>query len=430
MRPTSIMEARNVRGDLFHHACGGIEQPDAPRTCVPKACCKNRNRFSVIEKRFAHVRNRRASTRHCVVVGHKRRPGDGRDLRAKRRDVIFRLSETSPLGTGDAVECALGPCSTASARPSCVVISAGRQGDCPLTWCAASAKTYADFQLRFLPGRGAQRTATPIRARIVERDGQVKGIIEVPEHPGPAVGRGPAGAAPKADPPPPQWGAFQGAGPGVLSPISASWRNASPRCNESLGAGDDDPLEWESVGAGRGQAARRLLNWATGSFPVEGRGRVAVGETSSSTRARFEPFLQGRQATGFPTTCRAKRLPGPTWPKMLAADAHDVRPLPHRPPRALSCPSNTLPQLEENPESLRRPVPPTRWSNPRLEQWLNFLKSQPRRRAPAHGRRGPWRARWAASGRPSWCARRGRNQTSWGPPRGTIRAGVCKPAGH
>lgn len=145
-----------------------------PEDMRPKACCKV-GTLTVIENAF-RTYEQAGIRHHVLVVGHAADQVMEEVVRT-RRDVLFAYQPV-PRGTGDAVQCAMellagiGP-------PETVVISAGDKVIAPHVvrgLLDAFASSGCDFCLTAGPSR-----AYPGSGRVIERNGRVFGVIEVPD---------------------------------------------------------------------------------------------------------------------------------------------------------------------------------------------------------------------------------------------------------
>jgi len=208
-----------------------------PEDMRPKACCKV-GTFTVIENAF-RTYEQAGIRRHVLVIGHA---ADQvmEEVTRTRGDVLFAY-QSAPRGTGDAVRCAVellagvGP-------PETVVISAGDKVIAPRVvsgLLAAFAETGADFCLTAGPSR-----AYPEAGRVIEKDGRVFAVIEVPDIRVRQLAAGLRQIPPRRRP----------QTVGALAALVAEYfdnpdkaRKCLPALSPLLASAPDDPVDWAIV---------------------------------------------------------------------------------------------------------------------------------------------------------------------------------------
>ena len=145
-----------------------------PDDMRPKTCCKV-GAVSVIENALKTYEAAGVS-HHVIVIGHA---ADQvmEEVTRIRRDVVFAY-QNRPRGTGDAVECALAVLAGIG-PPEHVLIAAGDKFIAQYV-IRGLLETYSDYgcDLCLTAGRSGDFEYS---GRIIEREGRVEGVIEVPD---------------------------------------------------------------------------------------------------------------------------------------------------------------------------------------------------------------------------------------------------------
>ncbi len=145
-----------------------------PEDMRPKSCCKV-GALSTIEN-VLRTYEQAGITHHVVVIGHAADQVMDEVTRT-RRNVLFAYQRQA-RGTGDAVRCALDLLDALD-PPESVLICAGDKVLAPHV-IRGVLETYAD-QGCDLCLTGGPTEHFPYAGRIVERNGMVQGIVEVPD---------------------------------------------------------------------------------------------------------------------------------------------------------------------------------------------------------------------------------------------------------
>ena len=208
-----------------------------PEDMRPKACCKIGTR-TVIDNCLTTYEEA-GIAHHVIVIGHAAEEVM-REVTRKRRNVLFAF-QGEQRGTGDAVEVALdllegiGP-------PEHVVISAGDKIVVPYV-ARGLIETYAAAECDFCLAAGPSESY-PDSGRIIERDGLVQGIVEVPDIKARQLARK-LSLLPEDERP-----ATTGALTAVVKdffPDPGKLRKCMPRLHEILSGGAGDAVAWARV---------------------------------------------------------------------------------------------------------------------------------------------------------------------------------------
>ena len=331
-----------------------------PEDMRPKACCKV-GALSTIDNALTTY-EQAGIRKHVIVIGHA---ADQvmEEVTRKRRSVLFAY-QSRPRGTGDAVQCALdllagiGP-------PECVLICAGDKVIAPYV-LRGLLETYADYGCDLCLTAGPSESY-PDAGRVVERNGRVRAIIEMPD-----IRTRQLAAALRSLPEAQRPATVKG----LKELARGFFRDADklakcfPAIGEILSASPDNALVWEKVAAAAGAIPEDF------DLPC---GTVSTQEAANSPLANIQPY-----AARFGPLCEAVRnlrdenVQGERYftdvAAMLSGSGHNVRMFRIGHPEHVMA-FNNLRDLEAvRKVHAQRSLSKIHY--PTLEQWANSLAHQ------------------------------------------------------
>ena len=332
-----------------------------PEDMRPKACCKIGAR--TVMENWLNVYEAVGVRLHTVVVGHAAEEVMA-EVARKRRDVLFAF-QPRPLGTGDAVACALDLLA-GTVAPEHVLISAADKVVAPSV-IRALLETYEAFECDLCLAAGPSESY-PDSGRIIERDGLVQSILETPDIHARRLARYLHAVT---DTDRPRTVAELSKSVEEFFPNSAKLRRCMPDLFRILSGPPEAHLEWSAI--------LKASSTLTEDFVLPC-GTVSAAEAAAAPLANVFVYAAGFQALRSAVRkLGTDNVQGERYltdiARIMTEDGRQVRFLRIGDPHHVMS-FNTLPQLEEvrrvhAAQSLESRPPIA------VNRWANYLKDKP-----------------------------------------------------